>query len=31
MSKKRENVKTSKIPKKMLEKNKNTDKKIEKL
>ena len=31
MWKKRENVKTSKIPTKMLEKNKNTDKKIKKL
>ena len=31
MSKKRENVKTSKIPSKMGEKNKNTYKKIEKL
>ena len=31
MSKKRINVKTSKIPTKMLEKNKNTEKKIEKL
>ena len=31
MSKKRENVETSKVPTKMLEKQENTEKKIEKL